>query len=314
MARSTLRQLECFVAVAERGSIAAAAEALHVSESAIAGALNGLERALGTQLTIRRKAHGVTLTPSGSYVLAQARGLLHGAGDLELHAANAGAELRGSLMLGCYLTLAPTVLAGLIAAFAQRHPAVQLDFFDGPQREVQERLLAGRLDLAVAYDLSLPPGLGSRRLYDAVPAVVLAAGHPLASRAAIDLAELVDEPMVLLDVDPSRENTLAMFSAAGLQPRIRFRTTDYEVTRSLVGRGMGYSILVQRPAGDQSYEGRALAVRPIRPAVRPVPVAIVWPDAVRPSQAASAMLDVASGLYAPPAGPGPVRVPTPRLP
>jgi DNA-binding transcriptional LysR family regulator len=297
MAAYTLRQVECFVAVAEHGSIAAAAEALRVSQSAVSGAVTDFERILGTQLALRRKAHGVTLTPSGRYVLDQARGLLHAAGDLQLHAADAGAELHGALMLGCYQTLAPTVLAELIAHYAERHPGVELDFFAGTQSDVNEGLLSGRLDLAVAYDLALPTGLERQALYSEVPSLLLAPDHPLAGREGIALAELADEPMILLDVDPSRENTLSMFADAGLGPRIRFRTTDFETTRSLVARGLGYSLLVQRPAADISYEGRPLVVRPIRPAVRHVRVSLVWPAGVRLSRAADAMRRVARERY-----------------
>ncbi|WP_312178367.1 LysR substrate-binding domain-containing protein [Arthrobacter sp.] len=298
MARYTLRQLEAFVAVAENGSIAAAADSLHVSQSAVSGAVNNLERVFDAQLTIRRKAHGVTLTAAGKYVLNRAKSLLIEATDLELHAGGAGADLRGSLTLGCYLTLAPTVLARLIDHYERRYPLVELDFFDGPQTEIHRRLGAGRLDVAIAYDLSLPAGLNRQKLYDAEPSIVLSADHPLAARAELSLADVAAEPMILLDMDPSRENTTGMFDAAGLRPNIRFRTTDYEVTRSLVGRGMGYAILVQQPAGGQSYEGRSLAVRPIRPAVRTVPVSIVWPATVRPSQSVAAMVDLAAELYA----------------
>lgn len=298
MARYTLRQLEAFVAVAEQGSIAAAAASLHVSQSAVSGAVNNLERVFDAQLTIRRKAHGVTLTAAGQYVLTRAKSLLVEATDLELHAGNSGADLRGSLTVGCYLTLAPTVLARLIDHYGRRHPLVELDFFDGPQTEVQRRLATGRLDVAIAYDLSLPAGLNRQKLYDTEPSIVLSAEHPLAGREDLALADVAAEPMILLDVDPSRENTMTMFDGAGLRPNIRFRTTDYEVTRSLVGRGMGYAILVQQPAGGQSYEGRPVVVRRIRPAVRSVPVSIVWPAAVRPSQSVSAMLDLAAELYA----------------
>lgn len=297
MPRYTLRQLECFVAVAEHGSIAAAAQSLHLSASAVAGAVNELERIFGAQLTVRRKAHGVAMTPSGSYVLDRARGLLHAAEDLSLHAADAGGELRGTLMLGCYLTLAPTVLARLIDEYSRRYPLVDLDFFDGSQQEVQERLVAGSIDLAIAYDMALPAGLERLRLYDATPSLVLAADHPLAGRPAIALAELADDPMILLDVNPSRENTMMMFSTAGIHPRIRFRTTDYEVTRSLVARGMGYAILVQQPAGSQSYEGRELVVRPVHPAIRRINVSLVWPEPVQVSQCARAMVDLARELY-----------------
>lgn len=301
MARYTLRQLEIFIAVAEHGSMSAAAEALLVSQSAVAGAINALEHAFGAQLTIRRKAHGVALTAAGRYVLDRAKGLLNAATDLELHAADAGAELRGSLTLGCYRTLAPTVLAALIDTYSRLYPFVELDFFVGPQSEVHSGLTSGTLDLAIAYDLSLPNGLVSQRLFDAVPAIVLAADHPLAAHPALGLTDVADEPMILLDVNPSRENTMMMFSSAGIEPNIRFRTLDYEVTRSLVGRGMGYAILVQQPASNQSYEGRPLAVRPIEPAVRNVPVSITWPAAIRPSRSVEAMITLAAQLYGKPA-------------
>ncbi|MFJ6417787.1 LysR substrate-binding domain-containing protein [Paeniglutamicibacter sp. NPDC091659] len=299
MPKYTLRQLECFVAVAEHGSIAAAAEALMLSPSAVTGAINELERVFNSQLTIRRKAHGVSLTPSGDYVMAKARGLLHAADDLQEMAAEAGTVLRGKVAIGCYSSLAPTLLTELMAEYALRYPSVELDFYAGTQQEIHEMLLSGELDLAIAYELTVPPGLTRRRLLDAVPAVVLPADHALAEKAKVALAELVNEPMILLDVNPSRENTEMMFSAAGLSPWIRFRTTDFEVTRSMVARGMGYAILVQRPVADVSYEGRPLAVRPIHPATRNVPISMVWNDRVRLSRSAEAMLELALELHRP---------------
>lgn len=285
------------MAVAEHGSLVGAAEALIVSQSAVSGALNELERVFGSQLTIRRKAHGVTLTPSGDYVLEQARSLLNLAGDLELHAAHSGEQLRGPLVVGCYLSLAPTLLARLLSSYSERHPHVELDFFAGTQTEVQQRLASGRLDLAIVYDMGLSADMEFRKFETGTPALVLSADHPLASQERIELSQLANDPMILLDVNPSRENTMMMFSDAGVQPRIAFRTTDYEVTRSLVGRGMGYTILVQRPAGDVTYEGRPLAVRPIHPPVRPVPIVMAWNAGVQLSQRSLAMLDLAGELY-----------------
>lgn len=297
MAQYTLRQLECFVAVAETGSLSAAAKSLHLSDSAVSGAVTELERSLDARLTVRRKAHGVSLTPSGRYVLDHARGILRSAQDLSLHAADAGAELRGTLMLGSYVTLAPTVLARLIDGYAARHPAVELDFLDGGQSEIHDYVATGRVDLAITYDFRLPSGLESLKLYDAIPSVVVAADHPLAGRDALTLEELAAEPMILLDVHTSRENTLSMFSDAGLEPHIRFRTSNYEVTRSLVARGMGYAVLVQQPAGSRSYEGRELVVRPLTPAARSARVSLVWPQGTKPSQAAQAMIELARETY-----------------
>lgn len=297
MSRYTLRQLECFVSVGEHGSIARAAAALMLSPSAVTGALNELERAFDSQLTIRRKAHGVTLTPSGHYVLTQARGLLNAATDLQLMAADSGNTLRGRVAIGCYSSLAPTLLTELMAEYGRRHPDVGLDFFAGTQQEIHEKLLSGELDLAIAYELTVPNGLNHELLREAVPMVALPVDHRLATQDKVTLAELVDEPMILLDMNPSRENTEMMFSAAGLTPWIRFRTTDFEVTRSMVARGMGYAILVQRPVADMSYEGRPLVVRSIHPTVRNVPISMVWQEDVRLSRSARAMLKLAVELH-----------------
>lgn len=293
----TLRQLAYFAAVAEHGSIAGAAGHLHVSASAVSAAVDDLEKVLRTQLTVRRKAHGVRLTRSGQDVLRRARSLLTEAEDLQLHAQDADERLRGSLMLGSYRTLAPTLLAELLAAYTERHPDVDLDFVSGSQSAVLEQLARGDVDLAVVYDVALPPWTEVLRLYEAVPQVVLAADHPLAHEASLPLERLADEPFILLDLHPSRENTMALFAAAGLAPAVRFRTTDYEVTRSLVGRGLGYSILVQHPKGDLTWGGRPLALRPIDPAPRPVGVCLAWDPGVRRSRRAEAMLLLARDLY-----------------
>ncbi|SFH22983.1 LysR family transcriptional regulator [Streptomyces mirabilis] len=67
-------------------------------------------------------AHGITLTPSGRRLLDQARTLLRQAQDLEAENA-AGGEMSGRLLLGCYLTLAPTVLPRLLCGFGERYSA-----------------------------------------------------------------------------------------------------------------------------------------------------------------------------------------------
>ena len=66
MARYTLRQLAHFVAVADTGAISAAALKLHLSQGAVSAAVTELERIFKVQLMVRRKAHGVTLTPAGN--------------------------------------------------------------------------------------------------------------------------------------------------------------------------------------------------------------------------------------------------------
>lgn len=293
MARYTLRQLAYFVAVANAGTISEAAARMHVSATAVSAALDELERIFGAQLTVRRKAHGVTLTPAGSFLRENAATLLRDADELELNAASGGTELSGRLAIGCYVTVAPTILPALLAGFSERHPKVRLDFVEGTQDEVQERLFAGELDLAVVYDMDLRRGLSARELYRVPAYALLPQGHRFKDSPAVTLTDLAAEPMILLDAPPSSSHTMSLFDRAGVVPNIRYRTADFELTRSLVGRNMGYTILVQRPVVDASYEGLPLMAKPITPAVPPVGVKIVWPSAVRLTDRAQAMVDFA---------------------
>jgi DNA-binding transcriptional LysR family regulator len=293
--RYTLRQLAYFLAVAEAGSISGAAARLHVTPTAVASAISGLEGVLRTQLMVRRKAHGVVLTPTGAFLRERARTLLRDADELELAAASGGTELAGPLVLGCYVTIAPTIVPMLMEWITTHHPKVELTVVTGSQAELPHRLLDGALDLAICYEIALPDGLDSVRLYQSPAYVLLPEGHPLAEHDVVPLAALVDEPQILLDIPPAAQHTLLLFERAGLgPPRITHRTTDFELTRSLVARGFGYAILIQRPAVDRSYEGLPLAVREITPTNPSGGVLMIWPQRVRLSDRAAAVVAFAT--------------------
>src|SRR5215510_511263 len=119
--RFTLHHLEVLVAVGETGTVSAAAERLHMSPSAVSSALTELENRLDMTLLVRRRAKGATLTADGTAALAQARMILNHAVDLQLGASGAGPVL-GHLRLGCFPSLAPTMLPALVTGFLAEHP------------------------------------------------------------------------------------------------------------------------------------------------------------------------------------------------
>ena len=83
---------------------------------------------------------------------------------------------------------------------------------------------------------------------------------------------------------------------AALAPHVRHRVQSYEAVRALVGRGLGYGILVQRPANPASYEGYPVAMKEIAPAVAPVGVDVIWPAAPAPTERTRALIDYARSL------------------
>ncbi|PZP34066.1 MAG: LysR family transcriptional regulator [Kocuria rhizophila] len=296
MVNYTLRQLEYFVTVSQLGSIAGAADKLHVSASAIASSLTDLERALDAQLLLRRRSHGVALTSSGREIFSRALNLLREASELG-RVETLDETLPGTLRLGSYSTLGPTVLAELLGNYAQQHPLVDLDFRIGSQAELFHELQTGTIDAALVYAFSLPFDLGILPLKRLPHTVVMSENHRLARKESISIHDLADEPLILLDVYPSRENTMSLFEQAGVQPRIRFRATDYEVTRSLVGKELGCAILIQHPHGDFTWTGRELTVRPLKSQAPPVEICLVWNKSIRMNPPTIACVELAKSLF-----------------
>jgi len=292
----SLRQLAYLVAAADEGTLAAAAARLHVTPSAISDALNELERTLGEKLCVRRRALGVTLTGAGTQVVARARTLLSDAHELALSLRAADGELVGPLTIGCYPTLAPTILPPLLHDFGEAHPRVDLQIFEATHDELEARIDAGDVDVAFVYDTLIPGNPHRQRLFDLPAHVLLAADDPLADAASVRLEELTDRDLILLDAPPSSQHTLSLFAARGLTPHIRHRTASYEAVRTLVGRGLGYGVLVQRPANPASYEGYPVVMKEISPPVPPVGIEVIWPAATPPTERVRALIDFARSI------------------
>lgn len=276
----SLRQLAYFVAVAEAGTFAGAAARLHVSASALSLALDELERVLGAQLTVRRRAHGVRLTAAGTDTLRRARRLLHDAGELAAATAGTGDEVAGTVLLGCYPTLAPAELPALLGRFAAAHPRARVELAEASQDVLSRRLRDGELDLALLYDHGLDPGLELTPLSSNTPYLVLPSGHRLAGRSSVHLAEVADEPMVLFDLAPASDHLMTVCRAAGVSP--------------LVGAGLGYAVLAQRTPGLRTAAGDRVVEVDLADEPEPLRIVMARSRTLHPSATALAFARVAT--------------------
>jgi DNA-binding transcriptional LysR family regulator len=263
MLRFTLRQLEYALAIAERGSLAGAAQSLGVAQPSLSASLQKLEDQLGLQLFIRHHAQGVTPSPQGLRFLAEARSLVAQGRDFQRDTSNAGELVAGELTMGSFMTIAPVYAPKLIAGFQKLYPQARLRLEDGVQDELVAGLRNGRFDLALLYKLDLPDDLKVTELASVTPYVLLNASHRLARQTRVSLHDLADDPLVLLDVLPSRTYFTRLLESNGIQPKVSFVSPSLELVRGLVGQGLGYSLLITRPFGDHAYDGEALAIRPI---------------------------------------------------
>ncbi|MEK9786453.1 MAG: LysR family transcriptional regulator [Gammaproteobacteria bacterium] len=298
----SLRQIRHFVTIAEHGNISSAAKDLFMSQPALSTSITQLEETLGLQLLIRHHAKGVSLTPSGAAFLAQARSLLAHSEEVAAAGRALGVSVEGTLPIGCFWTLSPFFLPGLIVLTRKHHPELQIQVTEGPLDELERLLLAGRIESALLYDIDLDTSLTRHPLTQVQPHLLLPAHHPLSSESSISIRALRDEPFILLDLPHSRDYFLGFFGKLGVQPNIRHRSQSFELIRGLVGSGEGYSILNLQPASPQTYDGGEVRCIPIKEKVAPLSIVLAHSASLRQTQRALAFKACCEAYFS---GPGP---------
>lgn len=259
----TLRQLHYALAAAKHCNLTQAAEELHVSQPSISTAITELESLFGQPLFVRQRGLGVSVTPFGRTVMAQARRVLAEARSFADIGSNSS-DFAGELVLGCYADLAPYCLPQILRHLQRDYPQVTVDMREGSFEYLGKRLAEGALELALTYDLGLPAHMECVELCQLTAHALLPADHPLAGESRISLAALSECNLVVTDQIHSWQHVLDLFSFHGLSPASVQRTHSFEFQRSLVANGFGVALTYTRPYGDRSYDGQPLVCRPIR--------------------------------------------------
>ncbi|SES73343.1 LysR substrate-binding domain-containing protein [Geodermatophilus poikilotrophus] len=285
----TLTQLRYFVQAATHGGMTHAANELRVAQSAVSAAVAQLERQVGTQLFIRQRARGLVLTAAGEELLSDARAVLAHVDEVLDSARGRGEDLRGTIRVACFVTLAPFVVPELLADLAEHHPGIEVEILETEAESLGTALRTGAVELALSYDLGLGPEIERQVVAEVEPYVILPPEHRLAGRRRVHLEQLAQEPMVLLDLPHSRDYFQRILSSAGVTPTVRYRSASYETVRGLVARGHGYSILNQRPVADVTYGGGTVVPCAIADELPPLSTVIARLSTVRPTARARAV-------------------------
>ncbi|HVL73979.1 MAG TPA: LysR substrate-binding domain-containing protein [Beijerinckiaceae bacterium] len=206
-------------------------------------------------------------------------------------------DARPMLRVGVFSTLAPYLMPALVARLAAARPDLRVEIEEGDQEVLKAALDRGAVACAVLYDMDLDGRFAAEFLADVPPYVLLPQDHPLAASGRIRLADLVEEPMVLLDLPPSRDYFVGLFREAGLEPRIGHRVRSFETVRGLVGHGFGYAVLGTKPANAMTYDGRALATARIVDPVRPSRLVVASLRGRAPDPAAAAFMALCRSFF-----------------
>jgi DNA-binding transcriptional LysR family regulator len=242
-----VRRMRVLREVSVQGSFSAAAEALNFTQSAVSQHVAALERETGAQL-VERGARGVRLTEAGQLLVGHADAILAriecAEDDLAALAGLRGGRLRLISFQSGGATLAPRA----VAAFRERHPHVDLSLMQAEPEEAAGRLRAGEADVALVYDYAplpqLPTDLELVHLLDDPYDAILPAGHRLAKRRPLSLADLGEEPWVASTLSCGcRQITEAVCRQAGFRPKVAFETDETSAAQALVAAGVGITLM-----------------------------------------------------------------------
>ncbi|GGB32525.1 LysR family transcriptional regulator [Oceanisphaera marina] len=265
----TFRQLSYFVSVAQHGSISKAADTLHVSQPSVSIAIHQLESLLNQPLFQRHRGQGVSLTPRGEGLFREARQILTLSHNLLASQERDNTQIEGQLVICCFRDIAPYYLPRLVSEFERRYPKIRVVMQEQDLAGVSQALKQGKAELALSYELGLPQEVDTQVLDELKPYALLPAGHKLAEKPALSLAEIAKETLILQDMPLTREYFMSLFWHQDLQPAAIHTTASFEMQRGLVAHGHGVALSCTRPAGDQSYDGAPLACRPLRDELPP---------------------------------------------
>ncbi len=296
----TLRQLQYFIAVAEEGTVSGAAQSLSISQSAVTEAIQELEGDLGVAL-FERHRRGLSITHKGHQFYRHAARILADVSDARRSFVEGdGASAPGALQLGVTSLVAGYVLSDLLARYRRAYPGVNVSAVEDNGDYLEHLLIGGELDVAVMVISNLRDRVALQaEIFETSPyRLWLPLGHKLVGADIIHVSDIVKEPLIMLTVDETEENTGKLLGAFSARPNVAFRTRSVEAVRSLVATGAGIALLPDLVYRPWSLEGDRIESRDVAGSLPVVQVGMVWRRGSALPQAARDFIGLAQALSA----------------
>ena len=247
-----LRRLRYFLAVATARNFTRAAEQLHIAQPALSRQLRLLEQELGVEL-ILRTTHSFELTPAGEYLLAHAPAALAAVDALERSTKTFSSGEAGSITVAYGTSAGYETAPRLLRAIVERLPELQLTTAVMSVEEIVAGIRDGVVDIGIVRCPPAADGLESRLLRLEAQGVLLREDHPLATRAALGVADLAEERVLLhaREANPGHYDAVVrLFTSNGLEPQFELRATAFDLAQTPVADGRAIAIV-----GDSTRVG-----------------------------------------------------------
>ncbi|WP_331344964.1 hydrogen peroxide-inducible genes activator [Cellvibrio sp. UBA7661] len=279
----TLTELRYIVTLAQEQHFGRAADRCYVSQPTLSIAVKKLEDELGVALFERTKSR-VQPTPLGEQIVAQANLVLEQTAAIKDLADAGKDQLSSPLSVGAIFTIGPYLLPKFIPHLQQLASKMPLYVEEGYTHNLRKKLRNGELDVIIIALPFVEPDVVTQALYDEPFVVLLPKEHPLASKEAIDPADLNTQQLLLLGEGHCfRDQVLTTcpnLQHHGEETANNVRTaaegSSLETLRHMVASGLGLTILPASAAESSLYSSDVLVTRPFTEPSPSRTVALAW--------------------------------------
>ncbi|WP_137171363.1 LysR family transcriptional regulator [Massilia sp. HP4] len=257
----TLRQMRAFVALAKTGNFTLAAQAMHVTQSALSGLIKELEQTLGARV-VDRSTRRISLTDIGRELFPLFSQMID---DLDGALANVADHTqlkKGLVRVAAPQLLSCTLLPQAIAAYRAGHPAIEVRLSDTEVEGVIARVLSGEADVGIGPERVPAPALEARELFEMPFALVFPQDHPLASLPRLTWRDVENHPFISLQgqfTERLLDDMHASLRETPIKPahEVTFMTTAL----AMVSAGLGVTVCL--PYAEPLVELHGLVLRPL---------------------------------------------------
>lgn len=260
-----LRHIEAFRAVMVAGSVVGAAKMLNVTQPGVSRTIGLLEPRLGYAL-FKRRGRRLVPTADAEALYREIEHVYSGIERIARVAQDIRLQRAGALRVATLPALAQWLVPHAIARFQQDRPGVTVFVQSRPSRQIAELVSTRQFDVGVVELPLSVPAIEIEPLEPVPTMAVLPAGHRLAPRKRLSLADFDGERMVLLSLQSYvRHQIDDAFSAAKVAPRVVAETPSSSIACALVAAGAGITLVSKWTA--EPFAGPDIVVRPVKEAL-----------------------------------------------
>lgn len=238
--------LKYFIEVARQKNFSKAANAHHVSQSAISKMIKDLEAELGTAL-FNRTSKSVQLTDAGLSFFNQAQQVVAMFNSLTTEFENEFKLEKGKILIGLPPITEATIFAQLLGEFKKRYPLIEIELYEHGSKKVTQKIQEGTLDIGIVCNLPNTSIYEAFSLTSDPLCVIVHPDNALSHLVEIELECLSNEAFVIYRDDFSLHDVIIdQCRIAGFQPKIIFETSQRELMIQTVAANLGIALLPSR--------------------------------------------------------------------